>query len=271
MATPIWLVSLIKKSFGKIFILARLTKAPFIGRMVEWALFENDDIIYLPKDGVIPVGQEIEGRRDVVLPSMVAEHFVNQASHLWIMDTCICRESQDCKDYPIERGCLFLGQATQRINPRLGRPVSRDEALEHLAECRRQGLVHLIGRNKLDAVWLGTGQGSRLMTICNCCPCCCLWRVLPVINDRIASNISGLPGISLSVTEDCVGCGKCQDGVCFVEAITMQNGKASIGSDCRTCGRCAEVCPTGAIEVLIEDQATLDRAISRLAAAVNVS
>lgn len=26
----------------------------------------------------------------------------------WIMDTCICRDSEQCEDYPIDMGCLFL-------------------------------------------------------------------------------------------------------------------------------------------------------------------
>jgi hypothetical protein len=90
------------------------------------------------------------------------------------MNTCLCRDAKQCKDYPIDLGCLFLGEAALGINPRLGRGVTKREALEHIRRCREAGLVHLIGRNKLDTVWLGVGPGDKLLTICHCCPCCCL-------------------------------------------------------------------------------------------------
>lgn len=46
----------------------------------------------------------------------------------------------------------------------------------------------------------------------------------------------------------CIGCGTCT-GVCPVEAITMQDGKAEINQEtCIHCGTCAGVCPVNAIE-----------------------
>ncbi|MDY6794139.1 MAG: hypothetical protein SWK76_02475 [Actinomycetota bacterium] len=58
------------------------------------------------------------------------------------------------------------------INPKLGRRVTREEAREHVRRCREAGLFHIIGRNKIDMVWLNIRLGQRLLTICNCCPCC---------------------------------------------------------------------------------------------------
>jgi hypothetical protein len=54
-------------------------------------------------------------------------------------------------------GCLFMGKAVLGINPALGRLVSKEEAHEHIRRCNEKGLFHLIGRNKLDTVWLGIG------------------------------------------------------------------------------------------------------------------
>jgi dissimilatory sulfite reductase (desulfoviridin) alpha/beta subunit len=46
------------------------------------------------------------------------------------------------------------------------------------------------------------------------------------------------------------GCGNCAQEVCFVDAITILNGKAKIEmKNCRCCGRCAEICSNGAITV----------------------
>jgi len=77
------------------------------------------------------------------------------------MDWCICRKSTKCEDYPIELGCLFLGEATLKIDPRLGHRATKQEALEHVQKCRDAGLVHLIGRNKLDSVWLNAQPGNN--------------------------------------------------------------------------------------------------------------
>jgi ferredoxin len=187
------------------------------------------------------------------------------------MNTCICRDSRQCKDYPIDLGCLFLGNAAMGINPQLGRHVMRDEALEHVRRCREAGLVHLIGRNKLDTVWLGVGPGNRLLTICNCCPCCCLWRVLPYISSQIGSKVVRMPGVSVTVTNECSGCGLCAQDVCFVDAIHLADGHAVIGEACRGCGRCVDVCPQQAIELSMDDSQLVERAIARLSPLVDVS
>jgi len=54
-----------------------------------------------------------------------------------------------------------MGAAAMGIHPRFGRPVDRDEALDHVRRCREAGLVHLVGRNRLDTVWLGVGPPQR--------------------------------------------------------------------------------------------------------------
>lgn len=187
------------------------------------------------------------------------------------MNFCICRDSEGCQGYPIDLGCLFLGEAVLNIRPEYGRLVSKEEALEHVSRCREAGLVHLVGRNKLDTVWLGVGPGEKLMTICNCCPCCCLWKMLPQLTPMIANRITRMEGVSVTVTDRCAGCGTCCEGICFVDAIKLVDGRANIGVECRGCGRCVEVCPNEAIELSIASSAFLQQAIERLAPLVDLS
>jgi len=271
MARPMWFVDLVKKYFPGRFTLARLTRVPVVGRVIDHGLFEGDDIMYLPKDGVIQIDEPVPEPKQSVLPSQVVEHFIEKANHHWIMDACICRDASQCRSHPIDLGCLFLGEAVLEINPALGHLVSKEEALAHVRRCREAGLVHLIGRNKLDTVWLGAGPGNKLLTICNCCPCCCLWTMIPHIDPSIGSKITKMPGVEVAVTDECVDCGLCTDAVCFVDAISMEDGRAVIGDACRGCGRCVEICPADAIELTLEDELFVREAIDRLSPLVDVS
>ncbi len=271
MSRPLWLVSLLKLSFPTRFLVARLSKAPVIGGLLDRWFFAGDDLFYLPKDRVIPVNRSLDLPADLVLPSQVVDDFIATANYHWIMNVCLCRDASKCQDYPIDLGCLFLGQAAQGINPKLGRRVSKEEALAHVRRCREAGLVHLVGRNKLDTVWLGVGPGDRLLTICNCCPCCCLWRVLPDITPEIGHKVARMPGVRVAVSDSCIGCGLCVPDVCFVHAIRMEGDVAVIGEACRGCGRCVEVCPQQAIALSIDDTQFVERSIHRLSALVDVS
>ena len=271
MAAPLWLVDLIKKTLPQRYTLAKLTQHPVLGRLIDRLLFEGDDLIVLPRDSVIAVDTPIEDQGSMVLPSQVVTHYIEKANYHWIMDGCICREAGVCKDYPTDLGCLFLGETAMGINPALGRSVTREDALEHVERCREAGLVHLIGRNRLDTVWLNVRPGERLLTICNCCPCCCLWSILPHLDARIGDRITKMPGVSVRVTDGCVGCGTCAEGVCFTDAIRMEGGRASIGHLCRGCGRCVDVCPNEAIELTVDSDRSVEDSIERLASLVDVT
>jgi len=232
-------------------MLAKFTKFPPFGKLVDQLLFNGDDLIYLPMDTTIQINEPISRSKEIVLPSDIVEYFINQADYHWIMDFCICRSANHCQDFPEDLGCIFLGEAVNQINPQLGRMVTTSEAIEHAQRCRDVGLVHMIGRNKLDTVWLGAGPPDKLMTICNCCPCCCLWKFLPDINNIIGDKVSKMPGVEINVTDLCVGCGFCLDSICFVDSIHLVDGKALIDQTCRGCGRCVVVCPNNAIVIIL--------------------
>ncbi|MBI5844879.1 MAG: 4Fe-4S binding protein [Deltaproteobacteria bacterium] len=251
MSRPDWLIGFIKKTFIRDEKKMAAAKLPVFGRIVEHFLFEGDHLVCLPRDQVVTVNQNVEDPGQTVLPSALADHLIDKAEHLFLMDFCICRTSMECRDYPVKYGCLFMGEATRDINPGWGRFVTKDEARAHLARCREAGLIHFVGRSKLDTVWLGIGPGEKLLTVCNCCPCCCITRGLPYVGERFAGKIHKAPGVSVSVGEDCIGCGSCVDA-CFAHAITLSDGRAEIGDECRGCGRCVETCPQTAISLTVD-------------------
>jgi ferredoxin len=273
MARPDWFIDFLKQHFEWRYLGAEMTKWPILGRVMERALFNGhktgDALFYLPKDTVI-IQQNIEDRGNIVVPSTVLEYFIRQATHIFLMDKCICRDAANCQTYDHHIGCIFLGEAVLEINPELGRLVDQETALAHAKQAREAGLMHLIGRDKIDAVWMGVKPSTKLMTICHCCPCCCLFKFIPNLAPKLASKIERMPGVHLEVGEECNGCGLCTQEVCFINAIHVPDGVAVIDDLCRGCGACAEICPQGAIKVLVTREDYVDHAIQRLSAAVDV-
>lgn len=250
-----------------------MTKWPVVGPLLQRWLFNGhrsgDALFYLPKDRVV-IDQTIEDEASVAVPSSVVEHFIKEASHIFLMDRCICRDAADCQTYDHEIGCIFLGEGVLDINPKLGRLVDQELALAHLARAREAGLVHLIGRDKIDAIWMGVEPSTKLMTICNCCSCCCLFKFLPNLAPKLQKKVEKMPGVMVVVTDDCIGCGRCTEAVCFIDAIHLVEGRAVIREDCRGCGNCAEVCPTDAIRVTLDGETSIASTIERLSQIVDV-
>ena len=259
-------VKLLEKFFPQRFKLAKLTHIPFARWIINKMVFDKNNLTYLTKDKVVEINlnKKIEPVESIVVPSKVVEHFIEKSSYRFIMDFCICREAMQCRDYPIQLGCLFMGEAAKRIPKELGRPASKKEALDHVEKCRKAGLVHLIGRDKLDETWLGVGSKIPLVTVCSCCNCCCLWRMLPHLDDSLSSTVKRMPGVEIRVNENCTGCGACTQNVCFINAIQIKDGVAKISQDCLACGRCAEICPNNAIELIINDKEFIKKTIERV-------
>lgn len=271
MSRPLWLVRMVQYFFPSRFFLAKCTRIPILGKLIHYFAFHKDRIFYLPRDRVIEMNRPVSTLEEVVLPTQIVKHFILSAKHHWIMDKCICRDSSGCKDYPIDLGCLFMGESVVGINRKLGHRVTREEALLHIQKCQDAGLVHLIGRNKLDTLWLGIGPAEKLLTVCHCCPCCCLWKMLPHLDTSIGRNVTKLPGVNVRVTDNCNGCDVCTSGICFVDAIRVNGDHAEIGVNCRGCGRCAELCPENAVEIQFDVSLDIRKAIDVIGKVVHVA
>ena len=244
------------------------------GNLIRRMFFEGDDMIVLPKDDVvksIDVDIDIDSAGDrTILPSDIVKGIIDRSDDIFIMDFCLCRKSNRCDDYPIDHGCVFVGKGARKIPKKFGRFATKDEAKEYIDECSELGLVHIIGRNKLDSIWLHTGDKKDLMTICNCCPCCCLWNMVRDISDDISGSYKRMIGVEVSVDPDgCIGCGICEE-ICFTKAISIVDGKCSIDDRCRGCGRCVERCPQDAIRLSF-DEGVVESEIERISKLVNLS
>jgi ferredoxin len=283
MARPMWFLKALFKSFPQRFTFAKLQHIPGIRRLIEYMAFEDDKIYYLTKDSSIKnsekkgfrpkitrieINKSIQ-KEDIILPSDIVKYYILESNYHWVMNFCICRHSSSCQNYSRNLGCLFLGEAAQDIDPKLGRRVTKQEAINHINRCSEEELVHLIGRNKIDTVWLDLNPGNKLMTICNCCECCCLWRMIPSVSKHIQDKITKLSGVKVEVINECIGYESCSE-VCFVDAIEYIDNKAVINSICRGCGRCVDVCPNNAIELTLSDEDAILKVIDSLGELVDV-
>lgn len=218
----------------------------------------------------IPVFADIELPPGVVAPRAIIEHFINLASDHAIINRCPCRTAMGCEDYDRDFGCTFMGEAVRDIDPGIARQVTKDEALEHLSMAYEMGLITVIGKFKGDAIALGVRDHSKLMTVCHCCPCCCVSTSLHYAPREARDIMVRLEGLSVTVDGECSGCAKCVES-CVFKQVEVIDGKARIGDECKGCGRCASACPQGAIRLKVEDSSYVDACIERISATVDIT
>ncbi len=246
-----------------------LVRSPFMRRFENRArkgkqrvIQPGDALVCLPNNKVVPIDQTVQSQ-ELVLPTRVVEHFIDKSGYRALMNFCICRDSNRCKDYPRELGCLFLGETARQIHPDLCRPVSKEEAKDHIRKCQEAGLIHIVGKAAVDCLWLDIGPHTHLFTICSCCPCCCISLATQYMPPDFTDWFHKMPGVEVRVTEECLGCGVCVEQ-CIYNGISLENGRAVITGQCRACGRCVAVCPQEAIHLSIEDRDFVQQTIDFL-------
>ncbi len=211
----------------------------------------------------LPINQEIDGGGGVALPFEILDRLIDKSSARAIIDGCVCRKINDCSDYPADVGCLFLGASAREISPKLGREASVEEAKAHARKAIGEQLVPMVGKMLIDKVALKVEDGNKLLTVCFCCECCCITQHFARgPHDLLDSIHSRLEGLSLEVTDDCIGCGECASS-CYIDAINLKGGRAIIEEQCRICGRCVSRCPEDAIRLEMEHPGAIDDFVRR--------
>lgn len=236
-----------------------VARIPLIDRLHPWVKPEKSDIRWLP------INEDIRMPENTPMPLALLDTLIGEASHRVIVDYCGCRRAFRCEDYPVEIGCLMMGDSALEIT-RLGphREVSVEEAREHARRAADAGLVPVVGKARVDNFLFGVKDRSRLLTTCFCCECCCITRFTSAIPIKHLEPIfPRLESVTIAVTDECRGCGKCVEH-CYVQAISVIEGRAHINDYCRACGRCAAVCPNKAVEVRITDPDFVEKTLERI-------
>lgn len=257
-------IAIVNRIFGWRFGIARFTKqSKILKKIIEKIVFEDDDVVFVSNS--IEVNKKIESSGSEFLPTDVLKEVIKKFDDIVIMNNCLCRTSNDCKDYPQDIGCIFLGPTSKKIPRAICHEATVEEALKQVEVADEAGLTHMIGKNKLDSIWMNVRPRDGLLTICHCCPCCCLWKVIPDLHQDILDNIEPLEGVSIDVHEDnCINCGRCLNDVCIADAIYQKDGKIFIDDNsCIACGLCVNKCNQDAITVSYSDN-TIDSVINRM-------
>lgn len=223
----------------------KIVRLPVVNRILGPILWteHNLDATYIPVCEEIAIGEE------TVLPIQIVKEFVELASRRFILDSCYCRSSSGCKDYPHEIGCIFLGDAVSEINPGLGREVGVEEAIEHVECAYNHGLLPSIIHSSWDAFMLGIKNYHRMLAICFCCDCCCVFRVdMKKGPAQYRDRIIRLPGLEMTAAGNCALCLACVEACCY-NAVELTEDGPLFAEFCKCCGRCAEACPLGNLSI----------------------
>lgn len=180
-----------------------------------------------------------------VVPFKVARDIVLDNPQSIAVGTCACRAAAEnpCIPPPMEV-CLFIGDPFASFiaeKSPLFRKSSPEEAIEIIEDAHKRGDV--------QCAYFKKDIGNKFFAICNCCDCCCvgikMWNMLGGAVPIIAAS-----GYIARVSDECNGCGSCED-CCNFDALSLGDELAEIDAGkCMGCGVCVDVCPIAAISLV---------------------
>jgi UDP-glucose 4-epimerase len=227
----------------------------------------------------IPINISLGTYENQMVPLVVLEHFLQKASTRYLVD-CGCRIRNNCEDYNYRFGCMYLGKGADKLDLTFPWRIEKhahlatfEEAMEQAKKAVDSGLVPVMGRYRAEAATMyALPDEGDMLTICYCCPCCCVQGGYKHGSATIRRVFKRMEGIRVEVDQDlCVGCEECLE-VCIYAGINMEDGKAKIDqNNCLGCGRCERKCPNDAISITIDDINSVNELISRIESYVDVS
>jgi electron transport complex protein RnfB len=186
----------------------------------------------------IPINRQIAVKWPIAPYEDVLEIINNQ--EVIALAPCICRTwmktvNKGC-DKPVETCFIFGHYGHYYVENKMGRYISKEEALD------------VVKRNEAAGLVMQPFNSQKVGGMCSCCgDCCGMLRSLkkqPVPAASVQSNY-----FAEVDRGECAGCETCLDR-CQMEAIHILDGKAVISLDrCIGCGLCVTTCTTGAMQL----------------------
>jgi Pyruvate/2-oxoacid:ferredoxin oxidoreductase delta subunit len=207
---------------------------------------------------VMPLNVDVtEESEKVVVPLDLIKESLKDVTFIGGMDECLCRQANECTDYPRDLGCLFLGEAGRVIvKHNLGRELTYEEACERVDKAAEYGLMGQAVWVEVEQLLWGIrdDQMDKFLEICFCCPCCCIaMRLARNATSKERHRFHPAGWTAVPDRTKCIGCQKCITGQngCPVEAISFgSDGKVVVDQEmCVGCGICKNRCPVDAISI----------------------
>lgn len=191
----------------------------------------------------VPVSRAFQPEEHAVFPFEMMEELIERVQVIALAH-CPCRVSaqligkRKC-NHELEVCIKYDDLAEYLIERKLGREISKKEAIEVVRRSEEAGLVHLVDNAR-----------EGIKHTCNCCGCCC-WSVGSIRRRTIPRDVLMATYFLRETDEEkCTGCGSCAD-ICPVGCVTMEGNLPVVDWDwCIGCGVCAVPCPTGAIKLV---------------------
>jgi Fe-S-cluster-containing hydrogenase component 2 len=237
---------------------AWMKKGGFKGKMYKKGIMLYPDMEAHTSTVVMPLHVDITDKSEkTVIPLELIKESLKNTTFIGGMDSCLCREANDCKDFPHDVGCLFLGEAGRVIvKHNLGKEITYEEACARVDKAASYGLMGQAVWVEVEQLLWGirNDQMDKFLEICFCCPCCCIAMRLArnaTENERHRFHPSGWTAVP-DLTK-CIGCKQCAPQVngCPVEAISFgDDGKVIINQEtCVGCGICKNRCKQDVIKI----------------------
>lgn len=207
---------------------------------------------------IMPLDVDVTDKGEkVVLPIDLIKETLKHVKYISGMKTCLCREANDCEDYPVDVACIFMGEpAKSVVENGLAEPMTYEEACARVDLAAKHGLVG-------QAVWIEVEQMlwgvrndemDKFLEICFCCPCCCIaMRLARNATSKERHRFQPAGWTAVADCTKCTGCGLCTEekNGCPVEAIKIgEDGKVKIDQEiCVGCGICKTRCPEDVIKI----------------------
>ena len=196
----------------------------------------------------VPVDLKLQSE-SAILTFDAVRRLVESASYIAGLDVCICRESHGCKDYPVDIGCLFLGEGARTIRYAGAREFTKDEALDRLDRAKRLGLVNNVIWSSNEMKILGVDE-KRTVEICSCCPCCCLMFKTRDGSRAFTDSFKGFGVCKVVNADECTHCTNCERACPFKAIRANRQSEPYIDvSICKGCGRCEIACKHAVLKV----------------------
>jgi electron transport complex protein RnfB len=195
----------------------------------------------VPQMRVVPIEKSITSETRVNTYDEIRKIIINTNGGISVTD-CVCKKGQMLKGEPCQQSdsnevCIGLNEYNDIFQQEgWGRSISKDEALELIAQAEKNGLI------------IQTANEKNPQFICACCSCCCgilaMMKAFPRPRDFVATNyFAEIDG------DLCTGCSLCVKR-CSLDAIEIIKKEAIIKKErCIGCGLCVPSCKKGAISL----------------------